>query len=361
MDIHSQTVAWFITPHGFGHAARSTAAMLALEKLVPVHFHIFTRVPEWFFRESHLVNFTYHDCLTDIGLVQKTSLDEDLPATIRRLSGFYPIDPGLISQLSKEISVLGCRCIVCDIAPMGLAVAEESGLPSILIENFTWDWIYAGYSTESGFDKYIKILSEWFSRATDHIQTQPVCAPGLPKLTTSPVSRPVLTPRNKIRQQLDIPQDSSAVLITMGGIETAFDYLLSLEHWDEYYFIIPGGSDRAIFKQNLRLLPHHSGFYHPDLVAASDAIIGKLGYSTLSEASTAGIPYGFIPRNSFRESVPLTAYVAQNMSGLEISETDYARGSWLHRLPDLLSQPTKDPPRVNGADQIAHWLLRYLL
>jgi hypothetical protein len=33
-------------------------------------------------------------------------------------------------------------------------------------------------------------------------------------------------------------------------------------------------------KQNLVLLPHHSGFYHPDLVNASDAVIGKVGYST---------------------------------------------------------------------------------
>jgi UDP-N-acetylglucosamine:LPS N-acetylglucosamine transferase len=180
-------------------------------------------------------------------------------------------------------------------------------------------------------------------------------------LTTEPVSRPILTPRDVIRSQLSIPQDALAVLITMGGIETGFDFITTLEETKAYYFIIPGGSPQAISRMNLRLLPHHSGFYHPDLVAASDAIIGKLGYSTLSEACTAGIPYGFIPRSTFRESPPLAAYVTQMMSGLEILESDYTQGNWVGQLPQLLSQPRKDPPRLNGADQIAHWLLRYLV
>ena len=32
---------------------------------------------------------------------------------------------------------------MCDISPLGLMVAERAGLPSVLVENFTWDWLYA--------------------------------------------------------------------------------------------------------------------------------------------------------------------------------------------------------------------------
>jgi hypothetical protein len=50
-------------------------------------------------------------------------------------------------------------------------------------------------------------------------------------------------------------------------------------------------------------LPHHSSAYYPDLQAASDAVTSKLGYSTLAEAYHAGVPFGFLPRVRFPESL----------------------------------------------------------
>jgi hypothetical protein len=361
MNTPTPSIAWFITPHGFGHAARSAAVMLALEKRFPVHFHIFTLSPEWFFHESFVQNFTYHSCQTDIGLAQKTSLDEDLPETLRRLENFYPFDPAQISAMADQVQKLDCRLIVCDIAPIGIAVAQQAGLRSILVENFTWDWIYQAYvDSEPAFNKYIKILANWFETASDHIQTQPICNPLSTHLTTQPVSRPIRTARADIRARLSIPADQPVVLITMGGIETAFDYTAKLEQIKDICFVIPGGASSETQRANLRLLPHHSGFYHPDLVAASDAIVGKLGYSTLSEAYTVGIPYGYIPRSRFRESPPLAKYVSQHMSGLEIAETAYISGTWIDMLPDLLAQPRRLAPATNGADQLADWIAQYL-
>lgn len=359
MDKKTLSIAWFITPHGFGHAARAAAVMLALERLLPIRFEIFTRVPEWFFRESYLDNFGYHDCLTDIGLAQKTSLNEDLPETFRRLDSFYPFTKTVLETLADQVRACGCSLIVCDIAPLGIAVAETAGIPSVLVENFTWDWIYAGYlPAETGFIKYIKILGDWFDRAGTHIQTEPVCFHSPSQLTTHPVSRPLRTPRSKIRARLGIPRNARSVLITMGGIETNFDFLEKLEQQRDVHFIIPGGSQATSSRANLHLLPHHSGFYHPDLVAASDAIVGKLGYSTLAEAYLAGTPYGFIPRSHFRESQAMKPFVLEQMGGVEISEESYADGSWLKHVPALLDHhPIDSKIRPNGADQIAQYLL----
>jgi len=362
MDTTPQSIAWFITPHGFGHAARATAVMLALQKLGQFNFHIFTQSPAWFFHESHLTDFTYHTCLTDIGLVQKTSLDEDLPGSLHRLESFYPLDPSVVVNLAEQVKRLECRLIVCDIAPLGIAVAQAAGLRSILVENFTWDWIYEGYlNSEPAFDKYIKILQSLFERADVHIQTEPVCFQRGVPLTTHPVSRPIRSTRQTIREQLAIPAGQPTLLITMGGIETAFDYITSLNQFPDVCFIIPGGSSAEIRHQNnLRLLPHHSGFYHPDLVAASDAIVGKLGYSTLAEAYAAGIPYGHIPRSRFRESPPLADYVAAKMRGMQISEESYLNGRWIESIPQLISLSVGARPPVNGADQLAGWISAYL-
>ena len=92
-------IAYFITPHGFGHAARASAIMDAVSETVPlVSFDIFTTVPEWFFADSLSVQFEYHEFVTDIGLVQKTPFLHDLEETIEALDRFIPFDPALISD-----------------------------------------------------------------------------------------------------------------------------------------------------------------------------------------------------------------------------------------------------------------------
>ena len=139
-------IAYFISPHGFGHATRAAAVMAAIQTLSPgAHFEIFTRAPEWLFQASLPGSFTYQSLMSDIGLVQRSPLQEDLPATLERLEAFLPFDQALVKDLSAQVQELACRLIVCDIAPLGIAVAAQAGLPSVLVENFTWDWIYAGY------------------------------------------------------------------------------------------------------------------------------------------------------------------------------------------------------------------------
>jgi hypothetical protein len=105
------------------------------------------------------------------------------------------------------------------------------------------------------------------------------------------------------------------------------------------------------------LLPHRSDLYHPDLVAASDAVVGKLGYSTLAEAHAAGVPYGYVPRPRFPESQPIGQFARGEMGAVEIPEESFFSGAWLDRLPGLLALPRRLPSGPNGADQIAQRIL----
>ncbi len=71
-------IAYFVTSHGYGHAARSTAIMAALQKINPaLQFHIFTQTPRYFLEDSLTGPFTYHTLMTDIGVAQQSSLTED--------------------------------------------------------------------------------------------------------------------------------------------------------------------------------------------------------------------------------------------------------------------------------------------
>ena len=354
-------LAWFISPHGFGHAARSAAVMESLFLLDPsVQIHIFTKVPKWFFEDSLSCAFDYHPVLTDIGLVQKDPLHEDIDETIRVLDDFLPFDNALISQLSGQINVLNCRLIVCDIAPMGIAVAKACGITSILIENFTWDWIYEGYRHQNRrIMPHIEYLKHLFESADYHIQTAPICVPSPDAhLTTLPISRKIRTQAKIIREQLGIPPESKAVLITMGGIEGKFGFLNQLEEYPDVYFVIPGGSSLKTTRKRLILLPHHSDFYHPDLVNACDAVIGKVGYSTLAEVWQAGVPFGYVPRPFFPESEKLTCYIEQQMNGMMIEDYEFEDGQWLSRLKELLSMPRIQRNSSDGAVQAARFIVQ---
>jgi hypothetical protein len=369
-------IAYFITPHGYGHAARASAVMAAIHQInAAVRFEIFTQVPEWFFQDSLPDPFGYHALMTDIGLAQKTPIVEDVPETLRLLDDFLPFDASLIRDIANQLRRLRCQMVICDIAPMGIAVARTAALPSILIENFTWDWIYEAYRKDSPeLSQHISYLGEMFDAADYHVQTRPVCNPRQVDLTTPPIGRKIRTPRPQIRQQLGIPAaETKTVMITMGGIPWHYDFLDHLGDQNGVHFIIPG-ADNLIEGSNpspvttsslmgggkVVLLPHHSDYFHPDLVNAADAVIGKAGYSTVAEVYNVGIPFGYVGRPKFRETRALTTFIAQEMSGLPIAETQFQSGSWLSSLEELLALPRIQRNNSCGASQIADFVCELL-
>lgn len=350
---HCPTIAYFISPHGFGHAARAAAVMNTFAG--KVHFEIFTLVPRWFFQDSVAASFTYHQLLTDIGLAQETALRENVPLTLQRLEKFLPFDQALVSTLQARIAK--CALVLCDIAPLGIAVARQAGIPSVLIENFTWDWIYRGYvKDDARFKPHIAYLRGVFRSADHHIQTEPVCAYWTADLVTPPVSRAPRTARKEIRAQLEISSHAKTVLITMGGIPERPAFLDRLREIKNVSFIIPGASRTLRRQDNLILLPHRSAFYHPDLINAVDAAIGKAGYSTVAEAYHAGVPFGFVQREKFREAKTMAQFIQKQMRGVEISAAQFASGAWLALLPDLLALPRLQRREKNGAEEIAQFI-----
>jgi hypothetical protein len=354
----SPTIACFVTPHGFGHASRSAAVMSALsEQHHHLRFEVFTTCPQWIFKDTLLKPFGYHSLKTDIGLVQKSPFAEDAPETCRRLDQWLPFDKNHVKTLARQLESLHCRLVVCDISPLGIVVARQAGLPSVLIENFTWDWIYPAYASESsGLDRHAAYLKKCFEAATRRIQTQPYFQSVSGALRVSPIARPARTGRRAIRQRLGIADDVRMVLVSMGGIPDQFEFVNQLsdtlvdirENPLTIRLVIPGDIPHQIAHQHIINLNTRSDFYHPDLMAAADVLIGKLGYSTLAEAYFTGIPFGYITRPAFPESAVLEQFLRRHMPCRRIDSRDYTSGRWIHTLPELLAIPRSRPELDNG-------------
>jgi hypothetical protein len=222
------------------------------------------------------------------------------------------------------------------------------------VESFTWDWVYERYlENEPGLAPFLPLLRQSFDSATVRIQTEPCCQSLVDSTRVGPVSRRFRTQPGETRRRLDIAGDRPMVLVTMGGVVWEYEFLDLLERHPEMIFVVPGGAERWTKRDNLVLLPHHTPLYHPDLVAAADVVIAKLGYSTLAEAYRAGVPLAFVRRPRLPESSSLAEFAQRHLPCLEISPEGFRAGTWLEKLPRLLAADRPPPVDSNGADEIA--------
>ena len=131
-----------------------------------------------------------------------------------------PSIPLVLDDLAARVLHAGCTTVLCDIAPLGIAVAERAGLPSVLIESFSWQWLYEPlYERVPDLERFGAELDQWWNKATVHIQTEPLCwRDAAVETLVDPISRAPRLERGEIRTQLDIPLDARVVVITMGAL-----------------------------------------------------------------------------------------------------------------------------------------------
>lgn len=349
-------LAWFVSPHGFGHAARSAAVMEALGlRLAGLELDLWTTVPEWFFRESLTVPFRYRPLACDVGLVQKSPVEEDLPATVAGLERWWTaVEDHHLREVVGALVAERCDLAVCDIAPFGLVAAREAGVRSVLLENFTWDWIYEPLvASEPRFASWVESFRSWFALADLRIQMEPVCAPARGASVVPPVARSPRSGPMAVRQRLGLEPGQTLVLVSLGGVEHRLDRLAPLRSRGDSVFVLPGAADAERWEGNLRLLPHRSPVHHPDLVAAADLLVGKLGYSTVAEAVAAGTRMLYVPRPGFRESAVLERYVAERLPSAAIAWEELESGAWVARMGVLLAARRPVPQRPEGSAHAA--------
>ena len=360
MDNRVRRIAWFVSPHGKGHAGRASAIMAALTKLdVSCHFDIYTLVPESFFTDSRIGNFTYHSLASDLGLVQLSPYEEDLDATLQALDTMIPFEDEQVQSLAARLRESDVEYVVCDIAPMGIAAAKVAGIRSVLIENFRWDWIYEGYlESHPEFSRAIDYFNKIFLEVDVHIQSKPMCDAVEACLTSNVVSRLPRMSRKQTRHALGIGDDRPLLLVS-GGVPVDSPVLKYLAELSDVRVLIAATGNRVTAEGNLTYVPYDSAFFHPDLIEASDCVVGKLGYSTMAEVYWAGIPFVYIGRNQFRESPYLAAFVEDAMPCLALTPQEFPKGEWVGQVCDLVSAPRISRKEPNGAEEIASYLCHF--
>lgn len=351
-----KNIGCFVSSHGFGHAARISAVLEALQKRGAYLPYIFATTGKEIFAQN-LPRFVYHEQLSDIGFVQNDAFQIDIQATRTALDSLLPYSKSTLDMVAKICRK--CSFILCDISPLGILVAEKTGIPSVLIENFTWDHLYQPLLKSCPeLSKHCDYLRTIYAAADIHIQTEPLCTGQKGDMQCGPIFRNIREEPQIVRSRLYCGA-RKIVLITLGGIGFTPAFLGDLQQYDEYFFLFGGQEEACRPAPNVQLLDRFSNHYHPDLINCVDLVVFKSGYSTLAEVYQTGTPSLCVQREGFAESAVLEEFARQHLQTEIISQDDFISGKWLRTLPRTFPERRKTAPG-NGADDIADYLMTRL-
>lgn len=352
-----------MSPHGLGHATRVAAILHEIARIFKtVDVLLFGETPKWFWVSNLPSNcsLAFHHLQTDIGFVQKGPFQHDASQTLKDLHQFLAFSPHKQKEILKLIESFQPECILSDISPLGVEIGSKLSIPNVLMENFTWDWIYQPFQEQlHAYKNIIQKLAHTYSKASLRLQCHPFCKdiPEAKKLR--PVFRAPSMSKNEVLGKLGFSEKENYVLVTTGGISMRHEIKSSTS---QYKIVIPGLHPEMNRRgSSIIHLPMNSCIPFPDLVNASTMVIGKAGYGTVSECWGMGIPFMGVFRDSFRESEILRVFCEKELKFREITLPEFLDGSWSELITELLKKQSRPiAAKINGAHDACVHILTHL-
>ena len=363
-------VGFYISGHGFGHASRQIEIVNALGTASPsTAILIRTSAPRWLFDRTVRVPVRFFPGECDTGVVQLDSLHLDAVETIRRAAAFHST---LDDRAGVEAALLrehGISLVIADAPALGCAAARAAGIPSIVVSNFTWDWIYQGYAEELAHAPGLgDQLGETYALAAGawRLPMHGGFATIDPVRNVPFVARHARHERSEVRQACQLPADAAVALVSFGGYGVKDMDLARLDCLDRVVVLVThDGSFDGPVPDGVVLVAepeiYGRGLRYEDIVAAVDVVITKPGYGIISEcvANDTGLLY--TSRGRFVEYDVLVREMPRYLRCGFIDHADLFAGRWGASLDAVLGSPPP-PERVptNGAGTIAQ-MIRELL
>lgn len=330
-------IAYYISSHGFGHAARQSPVIRRLSQL-GFAVHVRTLAPQKFFSDAA----SYHAQRYDIGLIQQDALSFDVENSLRWYADFLTQQAEIAQQEAEQLRQLGVRMVVGDMPPFAFEVAERLGVPSLAVTHFTWDWVYAHYIAD--FPQYaylVDAIRDSYAKATLALQLDvPIAHPFdmFPHVQNVPILyNPTSETREEVRRKFAIPDDCRMALLSMGGHAWGNSDIRALRGLSDWVFLVMPGAWEQIQDDphQFRLVPVDYPDYH-NLIAAADVVVGKAGGSTVAEVIGHQTPMLYTTQANWREAQLLDETLRRYAVAQHVSQTDFEAGRWVDTFQDFI-------------------------
>lgn len=343
------TVAFYISGHGFGHASRQIEIINAFARRRPdIRIFLRTAVTRWLLDRTIEPAFEIDDRPCDTGVVQIDSLHLDPAASIAQADAFYRTFEARVEAEANLLATHGVRLVIADAPPLGCAAAARAGIPSFVVSNFTWDWIYEGYPEDLAAAPalmptiqaaYRQAAGAWRLPMYGGFATFPRSA-----LIDVPLAaRHATLPPDETRRRVGLPIDRKLALPSFGGYGLPGLDPARVDPGDDWQ-VVHGMAEAAIYEAGLR---------YEDLVAAVDVVVTKPGYGIISECIANDTAIVYTSRGRFVEYDVLVREMPAVLRCAFIDHASLLAGDWRPALDAAVSAPAPPKPRTDGADVVA--------
>jgi len=309
-------ICYYISDYGYGHAARSIALIRYLLNASPEFYvTICTSFTIDFIKHSlHTEDEQrtyYREVENDIGFVLRAnSIEMDLEGMLTRYQYYLQASECYITQEAEYLSKNRFDVVIGDIPPFSIVAAKQANLLTIGISNFSWFTAYSDFIDEAlliplkeaneHMDYFIKLAGsdnepDWAKQGV--LKTGFYCR----EMNQKEVAR--------IRQQIN-PDGKKTVVYFGLGMKIGVEDLSNLKLWDSKDCTFIVASNTNVDGPNIVKIP-------PDYtetqnyIAASDIVISKPGWSTVSEAVQADKPLLILDRKNMREDQNMIHYLKE--------------------------------------------------
>ena len=321
-------ICFYTSDFGYGHAARDIALIRELQESLNAEVVVRTGRPAEFMGRS-LPGVEVLRGENDPGVVMDGAV-VDRDRTLAAVEQWIVSSEDYAGAERAFLREREIDLVLSDIAPQPFLVAEELGILSLGISNFTWHLIY---SHLFGKTEVVDRIAEAY-RAAGGALLLPLHEPMevfCDRREVGLVVRAVTRDRATIRRLCGLSEGEP--LIYLGGGQSLDPAVLQgvRSRFHGCTLLTPSWID---IPGTIRIPAGETETQ--DWIAACDLVVSKPGYSTISEALCAGVPMALFRREGFAEDDYLIGGVERQRVGREISMAAVLDGSWADDLDSLM-------------------------
>jgi L-arabinokinase len=369
------TVAFYISGHGFGHASRQVEIINGLVSRHPaVRVFIRSAAARWLLERTLRVPFELDPRPCDTGIVQIDSLRLDARQSLLDARDFYATLAARADDEARLLRERDTRLVIVDAAPLGCEAAARAGIPSVVVSNFTWDWIYEEYAELLPLaPDLVPVIQRAYrqARAAWRLPIQggfasfdaawQADAPQERRVLDVPFVARHADPsrsREEVLGRLSLPGDRRVALVSFGGYGAGRLALNRLDCADTWTVVLTGGAGERLDRGHLRIIAdtdiYDAGLRYPDLVRASDVVVTKPGYGIVSECVANGTAMVYTPRGRFAEYPVMLREMPRYLRCAPLDNAALLAGRWLAALDAAAgAPPPPEQPATDGAEVVA--------
>jgi len=278
------------------------------------------------------------------GACQKSALETDVYGTLSRY--YHNVHEKREDILSRECTWMKnakVDVVVSDVVAIACRAAYDAGVPCACLSNFTWDFIYqhmledvhslqnVSASAINLWQDMVEKMRKDYACCSVYLKLPGSC-PVNPSLSLWVVNVPLISRRAMmtkaaVASYLGLKPHIHTVLCMFGGHDPGSEFQIT-ENFipDGWVCLMSGSTCMEQLPHNVIKLPKDA--HLPDIVNYCDAVIGKLGYGTVSECIQHQTPLIFVRRKNFAEEEFMEALLREHSCGVEMTISDLKSGAW---------------------------------